>query len=411
MEYAYTTGELGEPTDAVVYTYGDPEWGDLLTAYDGQTITHDAIGNPLTDGTWTYTWEHGRELASMTDGETTWDYTYNADGLRTKRTNGTITYNYLYLNGQLVKETIGDTAMYFAYDADGKPMSVLYNDVTYYYVTNLQGDVVAILSNTGELVVSYSYDAWGNPLSTSGTMADTLGTHNPLRYRGYIYDAETGLYYLKSRYYDPQMGRFINADVFASTGQGVLGSNAFAYCSNSPISNIDYDGTRHALTNQDMLAGSIVEDSIEAARYAGTISLGGAGSVNVGPWVWGAQACITIDSNGFAALQVGFSEGISAGSASNSIHIIPTFSPYFMITNALGYSGLEGPSVQIGGAFPPYVIDYVGALDKTGTEILYHGLCVGGFPTTSDMHITGGYTWTFASTPFDWDMYYRITQY
>ena len=90
-EYAYTTGSLGTPTDTVTYTYGNNNWGDLLTAYDGQTISHDNIGNPLSDGTWTYTWKHGRQLATMSDGTTTWSYTYNADGLRTKRTNGTCT--------------------------------------------------------------------------------------------------------------------------------------------------------------------------------------------------------------------------------------------------------------------------------------------------------------------------------
>ena len=131
--------------------------------------------------------------------------------------------------------------MYFAYDADGKPMSVLYNDVTYYYVTNLQGDVVAILSNTGELVVSYTYDAWGNLLSTSGSMADTLGAENPLRYRGYVYDVETGLYYLQSRYYDPQMGRFINADGigYLGTSRNLTSYNLFAYCGNNPVMGYD----------------------------------------------------------------------------------------------------------------------------------------------------------------------------
>ena len=81
-EYAYTTGTLGAVQDTVNYTYGNSNWGDLLTAYDGQTITYDGIGNPLTDGTWSYTWEHGRELVSMSSGGTTWNFTYDANGMR-----------------------------------------------------------------------------------------------------------------------------------------------------------------------------------------------------------------------------------------------------------------------------------------------------------------------------------------
>jgi len=91
-------------------------------------------------------------------------------------------------------------------------------------------------------VVTYTYDAWGNILSTSGSMAGALGTHNPLRYRGYVFDAETGLYYLQSRYYDSEMGRFINADSIVSTGQGLLGNNMFAYCLNNPLSYSDPTG-------------------------------------------------------------------------------------------------------------------------------------------------------------------------
>ena len=109
---------------------------------------------------------------------------------------------------------------------------------TYYYVTNLQGDVVALLDASGNTVASYAYNPYGKILSAEGTMAET----NPLRYRGYYYDNESGLYYLQSRYYDPAVCRFVNADGYASTGQGVLGYNMFAYCNNSPIIASDPDG-------------------------------------------------------------------------------------------------------------------------------------------------------------------------
>ena len=106
----------------------------------------------------------------------------------------------------------------------------------YFYITNLQGDVVGIVDATGNLVVSYTYDAWGNPLSTTlatnNTDASSIAAINPLRYRGYVYDSETCLYYLQSRYYNPVVGRFINADAYASTGQGLVGSNSYVYCNN-----------------------------------------------------------------------------------------------------------------------------------------------------------------------------------
>jgi RHS repeat-associated protein len=109
-------------------------------------------------------------------------------------------------------------------------------------MTNLQEDVIAIVNTSNVAVVEYSYDAWGTILGITGSMATTLGTQNPFRYRGYFYDVETGLYYLQSRYYNPQWGRFINADGYVSTGTGMLGYNMFAYCNNNPINMIDYEG-------------------------------------------------------------------------------------------------------------------------------------------------------------------------
>ena len=145
--------------------------------------------------------------------------------------------------GTPVAETLS-----FSYDASGLPMSVVYNGTAYFYTVNLQGDVIAIVDAAGNAVVSYAYDAWGNILSVTGTMADTLGESNPLRYRGYVYDNETELYYLQSRYYDPKIGRFINADPFSSTGQGILGNNMFTYCLNNPVIFTDRSGNTCVMT-------------------------------------------------------------------------------------------------------------------------------------------------------------------
>ena len=130
----------------------------------------------------------------------------------------------------------------FSYDADGKVVAVNYNGNYYYYLRNAQSDIVKLIDKTGATVVEYTYDSWGKLLSTSGSLASTLGKNNPFRYRGYVYDEETGFYYLQSRYYNPEVGRFISSDVLLSTGQGVIGHNAYAYCGNNPASRIDTEG-------------------------------------------------------------------------------------------------------------------------------------------------------------------------
>ena len=112
----------------------------------------------------------------------------------------------------VVHMTHGADELHFFYDAQNRPAMVVYNGTAYAYVKSLQGDIVAILDEAGAVVVSYVYDAWGTPIDKSGTLAETLGTLNPFRYRGYVYEEETGLYYLRSRYYNPNLGRFVNAD-------------------------------------------------------------------------------------------------------------------------------------------------------------------------------------------------------
>ena len=156
-------------------------------------------------------------------------------------------------NGKVVRETIGTGSsakvLDFIYDESGKPFALRYSTnngssfTTYYYVLNLQGDVVKLVTASGTAVATYTYDAWGNILSASGSMAAI----NPLRYRGYYYDTETGFYYLQSRYYDPANHRFINADSYASTGQGIAGTNMFAYCNNNPVRYVDSEGTEAEL--------------------------------------------------------------------------------------------------------------------------------------------------------------------
>ena len=210
-------------------------------SYDGISITYDAIGNPLSDGTWTYTWEKGRQLKQMSKSGTTIQFKYDHNGIRTQKVvnvNGTITTtNYIYNGKRLVHLTQGGNWVHFYYDGQG-PAMVNLNGTLYTYIKNLQGDIVGILNNAGSIVVEYKYDAWGKLLSTTGTMAGTLGALNPLRYRGYVFDTEVSLYYILERYFSPEINRFINSDRLLTLEE----NNIYAYCKANPVTNVDYTG-------------------------------------------------------------------------------------------------------------------------------------------------------------------------
>ena len=242
--YTYTYDNAGNilTANGHTYTYGNTQWRDLLTAYDGESITYDGSGNPLSyyNGTrWTFTWENGRSLATATDGTASISYAYDASGLRTSKTVDGVTHYYYYASGKLLRETYGSNVLDFFYDQNGQPFAFSYNGVRYYYITNLQGDVEYIIDGNKNIVGAYKYDPYGNIIA-GGTTA--IAVINPLRYRGYYFDTDSGFYYLQSRYYDPATCRFINADVYTSTGQGILGNNMFAYCSNDPVKNADHLG-------------------------------------------------------------------------------------------------------------------------------------------------------------------------
>ena len=243
--YTYTYDTAGNIQSKKVgstttnYTYGNSAWRDLLTAYGGNTITYSG-GNPTKyyDGS-TFTWTQGRRLATAKVGSTNISYTYDMAGVRSSKTVGSTTYDFTTLSGLVIRQTGGGKTIDFVYDENNQPLAMKYNNTLYYYVLNAQGDVVRIVDSSRNTVASYTYDPWGKIISSSGTLADI----NPLRYRGYYYDSETGFYYLQSRYYDPEIGRFINADSYASTdATGLLSTNMFAYCENDPVNKSDPTG-------------------------------------------------------------------------------------------------------------------------------------------------------------------------
>ena len=243
--YTYTYDTAGNIQSKKVgstttnYTYGNSAWRDLLTAYNGGSITYSG-GNPTKyyDGS-TFTWTQGRRLATAKVGSTNISYTYDMAGVRSSKTVGSTKYDFTTLSGLVTRQTGGGKTIDFVYDENNQPLAMKYNNTLYYYVLNAQGDVVRIVNSSRSVVASYTYDPWGKIISSSGTLADI----NPLRYRGYYYDSETGFYYLQSRYYDPEIGRFINADSYASTdATGLLSTNMFAYCENDPVNRSDPSG-------------------------------------------------------------------------------------------------------------------------------------------------------------------------
>ena len=239
--YADTTN----PLETVTYTYGDANWRDKLTAVNGSTIRYDAIGNPLSDGTWTYTWQNGRQLQKMQKAGVTAEFVYNADGLRVQKMVNGVATKYTLHGKNIVHMTSGADELHFFYDAQNKPAVVIFNGIAYAYLYDLQGDVIGLVDNNGTQMVSYTYDAWGKMLSKTGTLASTLGTIQPFRYRGYALDEETELYYNQSRFYNPSIARFITADttgVLTASLKSLTEKNLFAYCDNNPVMRKDIDG-------------------------------------------------------------------------------------------------------------------------------------------------------------------------
>ncbi len=252
--YTWASGDV-EYMDTM--TYADTVWNDRVTKIKNTAISYDEIGNPLnwTDNA-TLTWQRGRQLATFNRGSTAVSYVYNDEGIRTSKTvNGTTT-TYTILGGSLRSLSDGTNTLRFFEN------SVEFNGTEYWYIYNAQNDVIGLIDNTGEYVVRYTYSAYGLPLSKTGTLADTLGTLNPFRYRGYIYDEETGLYYCNSRYYDPVVGRWINADEYLFTGCHSVEHNMFAYCLNNCVNKSDLSGTKPG-----DLFNTIDEAAIDAAQY------------------------------------------------------------------------------------------------------------------------------------------------
>ena len=222
------------------YTYGNSVWKDLLTSYGGQAISHDAQGNPTSYLGHTLTWEKGRQLKSFDSNA----YTYNASGIRMTKTVGGVKHTYTLDGTKIIREVWGGNTLFPLYGVDDSVCGINYNGSYYYFAKNLQGDIIAIVDKDAKTVARYSYDAWGVPTVVSDSSGRSIATINPFRYRGYYYDAEIGMYYLQSRYYNPVVGRFVNADdaKIIQYSNELISLIYFGYCKNNPVNYTDSAG-------------------------------------------------------------------------------------------------------------------------------------------------------------------------
>ena len=244
--YAYDNrGNITNKTingTSTTFSYSNDGWNDKLTSVNGTSLTYDSNGNVLIYGDKSFTWSSGRNLESIVDGDSEYSYTYDENGIRTSKTVNDVTTYFNTRDGVILSQTDGTNTMYFQYDTNGTPLGFILNGTQYFYITNQMGDVISITDAQGNELAQYSYDEWGNTLSTSD---NDIANINPLRYRGYYYDSETGYYYLQSRYYDANICRFINADTYKYAKlqkNDFAGYSLFTYCCNDPINYSDPTG-------------------------------------------------------------------------------------------------------------------------------------------------------------------------
>lgn len=255
--YIYTTGNLGQPQDVILYSYNDENWKDKLTSFNGTAIIYDNAGNPVNDGKWNYVWANGHKLVNMSSADVSLLFTYDHTGNRIRKVCNTDSLqevtDYTMHDQRIVhmvtvhtddNNTVSQENMHFFFASTSRPTMTSYNGNIFIYVYNLHGDVIGLRDTSSNWVVRYSYDVWGNLLNITGLLANTLGKRNPYRYRAYIYDEESQLYYLANRYYNPAWGRFLTPDISAETAPSVLlqERSVYSYCYNDPVSFADANG-------------------------------------------------------------------------------------------------------------------------------------------------------------------------
>ena len=363
------------PTAIYPYLYKSSGWRDQLVSYNGEIFTYDEIGNPTTCRGETFVW-NGRQLVQLGDCK----YTYNANGIRTSKiVNGIKTK--FFLNGNKILAQDDGNKVYYHYGVDGIAGFTLKLSDTiiydYIYKKNIQGDIIGIYDSNNVLICKYIYDAWGNHktliLSNNGEYVDIsstsdytninnnyifIATLNPFRYRSYYFDTETGLYYLNSRYYDPELGRFINADSLDNIDTDNLnGFNLYMYCADNPVNMIDENGNMPkwlkwlavavgAVLVVAAVATLVVTSGGSALGLVGTIAVGAAKGALIGAAVGTAVgAGIGYAVGGIEGMwdgmALGFGVGALIGAIAGGTVAVITYNP-------IAPSGLSKISINKG---------------------------------------------------------------
>ena len=313
-EICYTydnSGNILTKTDnGTVTDYRYKDGTDRLMSFGTELFAYDDMGNPTTYRNMSCVWEKGRQLKSISDGANTVSFTYDEFGMRTTKTAGGITTNYVYENGKLLREVTGSEKIDFVYGSDGI-IGFRTGNKNYLYRKNVFGDVTEIYSDNGTLVGKYSYTAFGECIVkvNEGGIAEK----NPIRYRGYYYDEEMSLYYLKSRYYDPVTGRFITIDDISYIDpETINGLNLYAYCGNNPVMRVDSNGTSWWTDFWNSLAGKIVGTIlVVAAVVVVSIFTAGVGTAVAGALGGGFLASIVGGAVGGAISGAVIGAGVS----------------------------------------------------------------------------------------------------
>lgn len=343
-EYPYTTIETNKLENGTRFAYSYPisGWKDQLVAYNNESFIYDEIGNPTTYRGKNLVWNRGRQLASFDDIE----YKYNADGIRIAKTHNGVTTQF-YVDGAKILAQDNGNLLTFNYGSEG---IIGFNYVgigEYYFKKNILGDIIAILDSNGQEIAKYVYDAWGNhktyvendgkfvdildniAYTNNGLNNKTIATINPFRYRGYYYDCETGLYYLNSRYYDSELGRFINSDIatIVNTTNPVLnGLNLYAYCLNNPVNEIDNNGFFIGWLIATLIIGAVIGGA--TATY---------NAVKNGASAWQAIGSFFVGAFTGALLGAATALGVGAGLAAAGIGFTFTIGTItFSTATALG---------------------------------------------------------------------------
>ncbi len=333
-------------------TYSGSSYGytvKTMTVNDGYVLTDDDYPS-VGMGNYGITWQR---YTNPITSDVTINGSYSWGGMsgyslnRSAAEVDTITeeYDYIYAGGKLMREVVTTTeggttttrTLDFFYDANGTPYALKYNGTVYYYVTNLQGDVTKLVTSNGATAASYEYDPYGNNISAAGDLAEI----NPIRYRGYYYDTETGFYYVSSRYYDPEIGRWINADIpetLTADFENFAQYNLFAYCFNNPVNMSDETGTWPSWAKKVVAAVAVV--AVVAAVAAVTVATAGAGT---------AAAVIAVGAAKGAA--IGMASGAAIGAATGAVsHRVSTGSWSGAGTAALNGMGDGALSGAVTGA-------------------------------------------------------------